>query len=111
MCQDWFSVGGQLLDLTGFYIIAWEWYHQLKRDHDKRMGELKKAYDQQAAEIDGIKYVDPDNDKDNWRIFQPLFLAEWRWRRLMFIIGAACFTLGIIGQVLGSWPNLIAKCG
>lgn len=110
MCQDWFSVVGQSLDLIGFYIIAWEWYHQLERDHDRRMVELKKAYDRQSAEILGEKYIDPDDEKDNWRIYQPLFLKEWRWRRKMFIAGAVCFTLGIAGQILGSWPNLIAKC-
>ncbi|MDN3273353.1 hypothetical protein QWJ07_03800 [Frankia sp. RB7] len=110
MCQDWFSVIGQILDLIGFYIIAWEWYHQLQRDHQRRMVELKKAYDQESADILGEEYTDADADKYNWRIYQPLFKKEWAWRRNMFIIGATCFTLGIAGQVLGSWPNLIAKC-
>ncbi|UGY23689.1 MULTISPECIES: hypothetical protein [Bradyrhizobium] len=106
MCQDWCSVIGQVLDLVGFSFIAWEWFHQLKRDHGRRMGELQKAYDQQSAELEGRKYVDADADKDNWRIYQPLFLKEWAWRRTMFIFGAGCFLLGIIFQVLGSWPSL-----
>jgi hypothetical protein len=110
MCQDWYSVIGQVLDLVGFSFIAWEWFHQLKREHDKRTTELQKAYDKADAKAKGRKYVDADADDLNWRIYQPLFLKEWKWRRGMFIFGAGCFLLGIIFQVLGSWPHAFKAC-
>jgi hypothetical protein len=34
MCQNWYSIFGQCLDVVGFLIIAFEWFHQFKRDHD-----------------------------------------------------------------------------
>lgn len=53
MCQNWFSILGQLLDVVGFLTIAIEWHHQFKRDHDRRIGELQKAYERQSAELLG----------------------------------------------------------
>jgi hypothetical protein len=76
MCQNWYAIIGQLLDVVGFLIIAIEWHHQFKRDHERRIVELQKAYDQQAAELKGEKYEDPDNDVDNWRMYQKLFQAR-----------------------------------
>jgi hypothetical protein len=110
MCQNWYSVIGQLLDVVGFLTIAFEWYHQYKRDHDKRIGELQRAYEQQAAELAGDDYEDPDSDKDNWRMYQKLFLEEWRWRSKVFFTGATLVILGFIFQVLGSWPHLFRAC-
>jgi hypothetical protein len=75
MCQNWYAIIGQLLDVVGFLIIAIEWHHQFKRDHDRRIGELQKAYEQEAAEIAGEKYRDTDSDVYNWRMYQKLFLA------------------------------------
>ena len=37
MCQNWYSIIGQSLDVVGFLIIAFEWFHQFKRDHDRRI--------------------------------------------------------------------------
>jgi hypothetical protein len=34
MCQNWYSVIGQLLDVIGFLTIAVEWSHEYKRDHE-----------------------------------------------------------------------------
>jgi hypothetical protein len=53
MCRNWYSATGQVLDVIGFLTIAFEWYHQYKRDHEKRIGELQRAYEQQAAELAG----------------------------------------------------------
>lgn len=110
MCQNWFSIAGQCLDVIGFLIIAREWLHQFKRDFDRRMGELQKAYEKQRSEQNGVPYVDADNDVDNWRIFQKLFLAEWRWRRKVFFTGAGLVIFGFLFQVLGNWPQLFKAC-
>ncbi len=110
MCQNWFSIIGQLLDVIGFLTIAIEWHHQFKRDHDKRIGELQKAYERQSAELNGETYVDPDDDKDNWNMFQKLFIAEWQWRRKVFLVGAGLVIFGFIFQALGNWPHVFKAC-
>ena len=110
MCQNWYAIVGQLLDVVGFLIVALEWHHQFKRDHDRRMGELQKAYEKKSAELNGLPYEEPDRDEDNWRIFQKLFLAEWQWRRKVFFTGAGLVILGFIFQVLGNWPHLLRVC-
>jgi hypothetical protein len=53
MCQNWYAVIGQTLDIIGFLTIAFEWYHQYKRDHERRIGELEKAYERNSAELLG----------------------------------------------------------
>jgi hypothetical protein len=110
MCQSWFSIIGELFDVVGFLIIAVEWHHQFERDHYRRIGELQKAYERQAAELRGEVYEDPDEDKSNWRMFQKLFIEEWKWRRKVFFTGAGLIILGFIFQVLGNWPHLIRSC-
>lgn len=110
MCQNWYSVVGQILDVIGFMTIAWEWYHQYKRDHDQRIGELQKAYEQQAAEDEGRVYEDYDGDKYNWNMYQKLFLEEWRWRRKVFLTGSTFVVVGFIFQVLGNWPHAFRAC-
>jgi hypothetical protein len=110
ICQNWYSVIGQLFDVVGFLTIAVEWYHQYRRDHDRRIGELQKAYERQSAEFNGEPLPDQDEDRLMWREFQKLFLKEWRWRRKVFLIGAGLVVLGFIFQVLGSWPHLFRAC-
>src|SRR5271169_80834 len=67
MCQNWYAVIGQTFDVIGFLIIAFEWYHQYKRDHERRIGELQKAYERNAAERLGEPVPDQDEDKMMWR--------------------------------------------
>jgi hypothetical protein len=110
MCQNWYSVIGQLLDVIGFLTIAFEWYHQYQRDHDKRMDELEKAYERATAEILGKSAPEQDDDRLMWREFQKLFLKEWHWRSRIFFAGAGMVILGFIFQVLGSWPHLFKSC-
>jgi hypothetical protein len=110
MCQNWFAVIGQTLDVVGFLIIAFEWYHQYKRDHERRIGELQKAYERQAAWYKGEPPPEQDEDMLMWREFQKLFLKEWRWRRKVFFTGAGLVIAGFVFQVLGSWPHLIRAC-
>lgn len=110
MCQGWFSVTGQLLDVVGFLIIAVEWFHQYQRDHERRIGELQKAYERNEAAERGEPPPDQDDDAMMWPEFQKLFLKEWLWRRRVFVTGAALVITGFIFQVLGNWPGLIKTC-
>jgi hypothetical protein len=34
--------------------------------------------------LESLSIEDPDSDKDNWRMYQGLFLKEWRWRSSVF---------------------------
>lgn len=110
MCQNWFSVIGQLFDVVGFLVIAWEWFHQFQRDHDRRIRELEKASQRQQASYEGRRPPPQDEDAAMWREFQRLFLKEWRWRRKVFFTGAGLVILGFLFQVLGNWPHLIRSC-
>ena len=99
-----------MLGRGGFLIIALEWHHQFKRDHHRRIDQLQKAYERNAAELSGEPYEDPDDDKYNWRMFQKLFIEEWQWRRKVFFTGAGLVIVGFIFQVLGNWPHLFKAC-
>jgi len=110
MCQNWYAVVGQTLDIIGFMTIAIEWYHQYKRDHDRRIVELEKAYERSSAERLGQPFPDQDEDRMMWREFQKLFLREWRWRRKVFFTGAGLVILGFVFQVLGNWPHAFKSC-
>lgn len=110
MCQNWFSIIGQALDVVGFLIIAYEWYHVFKREHERRIGELQNAYERNAAAERGGLAPDQDEDATMWREFQRLFLVEWAWRRRVFLTGAALVILGFVFQALGNWPKLFPAC-
>lgn len=110
MCQNWIAIIGQALDVIGFLVIAWEWFHQHKRDHDRRIGELQKAFERNQAEMRGEPPPDQDDDASMWSEFQKLFLAEWRWRRKVFLFGSALVIVGFILQALGNWPRVLPAC-
>jgi hypothetical protein len=96
--------------VAGFLIIAFEWYHQFRRDHERRIGELEKARERNAAEMRGELPPEQDEDAAMWREFQKLFLKEWRWRRKVFITGAGLVIVGFVFQALGSWPHAFKAC-
>jgi hypothetical protein len=87
MCQNWYAIVGNGFEVVGFLIIAFEWYHQFKRDYERRLDKLQTAYERQSAEILGRPYEDPDNDKDNWRMFQKLFREGMNWRLKVYYSG------------------------
>jgi hypothetical protein len=105
MCQQWFSIVGLLFDIVGFLLIAFEWRHVFRREHERRMYDLEHDYERYSAEIQGKEYLDPRRgDYTMWRLFQKLFLKEWRFRQKIFYCGVILVILGFLGQTLGSWP-------
>jgi hypothetical protein len=87
-------------------LIAFEWRHVFRREHERRIDELGHDYERSRAEGAGIPYEDPrGSDHTMWREFQKLFLKEWRYRRKIFYAGVVLVVLGFIGQTLGSWPG------
>jgi hypothetical protein len=59
MCQQWFSVFGLVLDVTGFLLIAFEWRHVFWREHERRIYELQHDYERYGAVLEGREYEDP----------------------------------------------------
>jgi hypothetical protein len=104
MCQQWFSVAGLIFDVIGFLTIAWEWHHMFQRDRSNRIHELGEARERSIAEREERPYKAIDDDAMMWRVFQKLFLQEWRWRAKVFFTGVVLVIIGFLGQLLGSWP-------
>ena len=75
-----------------------------QRDHEMRISELEQARERNMAEREGRSFTPIDEDAAMWRLFQKLFLQEWRWRAKVFYTGVVLVVLGFIGQMLGSWP-------
>jgi hypothetical protein len=112
MCQQWFSVGGLVLELLGFLLIAFEWRHMLWREHERRLYELQHDYERYGAELQGKEYEDPRRaDYTMWREFQKLFLKEWRFRRRIFYCGLVLVLFGFMGQTTGSLPYGMSMFG
>jgi hypothetical protein len=111
MCQQWFSVVGQILDVIGFLTIAWEWHHMFSRDRRRRIAELEEARNRSMSAQLAVPHMPIDQDAAMWRVFQKLFLREWRWRGRVFGAGVVLIILGFLGQVLGSFPGGVPILG
>ena len=101
MCQQWFGVIGLVLDVIGFFIIAFEWFRSYQHQHDKRIAELEEAHQRFHGK-------EPDEDANNSHLFQRLFLDDWKRRGRIFATGAALVILGFLGQAIGSLPSSVA---
>src|SRR5258708_3565121 len=101
MCQQWFGVIGLILDLVGFLIIAFEWYRSYQHQFDKRISELEEASERFHGR-------DSDEDANNFRIFQRLFVSDSKRRFRIFATGAALVMLGFLGQVVSNLPSSVA---
>ncbi len=106
MCQQWFSVLGQCLDVAGFLLIAFEWRHMFIRERERRLYQLQHDFERTQAERQGEVYRDPRGaDHTMWREFQKLFFKEWRMRGRIFYGGVVLVIFGFLFQVMGSWPR------
>jgi hypothetical protein len=106
MCQQWFSIAGLSLDITGFLLIAFEWRHMFIRERRRRLFELEHDQGRSRAEKAGNVYDDPRSaEYMMWREFQKLFFEEWTMRGRIFYSGVVLVLLGFFFQVLGSWPQ------
>jgi hypothetical protein len=112
MCQQWFTIGGLILELLGFLLIAFEWRHVLWREHERRIYELEHDYERSRSEHQGKEYIDPRRaDYTMWREFQKLFLKEWRFRRTIFYCGVMLVVVGFLSQTTGSLPYAMSVWG
>jgi hypothetical protein len=89
MCQQWFSVGGLVLDIVGFLLIAreWRWAIGLQgAEQVERRGNM----------------VDTTEDrKYRWEGW----LSQYYMRRRLFRTGLVFVILGFLGQLIGSLPT------
>jgi hypothetical protein len=111
MCQNWFSVIGQILDVVGFLFIAYEWHIMFKRDIEHRTLRVQADYERCEAEAAGKQWADPSAaDYTMWRPFQKLINEDKKRRQTLFYPGVALVVLGFLGQLLGNWPHLFRSC-
>jgi hypothetical protein len=88
MCQQWFSMGGLLLDVIGFLMIAREWYWAINLQGAEKIDERMSAGD----------------DTDDWKYRWQGWLQQYKIRTWLFKAGAVLIVLGFIGQSIGSFP-------
>jgi hypothetical protein len=112
MCQNWYSVIGQLLDVTGFLLLAFEWHMMFTREIEERNARVQAGYDRSAAEAEGKKYKDPAaSDYTMWRPFSKFISEDKKRRQAIFFTGVTLIVLGFLYQVAGSWPHLLpSRC-
>lgn len=86
MCQQWFSLGGLLLDVIGFLMIAREWHW--------------------AINLQGAEKIDErmPREADDWKYRWQGWLQQYKIRRRLFLAGAFLILLGWLGQSIGSFP-------
>jgi hypothetical protein len=106
MCQQWFSIFGQIFDVLGFLLIAFEWRRGFLGEREGRINQLQYDFDRTQAERSWEGYKDPRAaDHTMWREVQKLFIKEWRMRGRIFYGGVVLVVLGFLFQVMGSWPG------
>jgi hypothetical protein len=111
MCQNWYSVIGQVLDVVGFLLIASEWHMMFRRDMRERMLRADEFFEKESAEILGTKFAEPtDVLLTLLKEFRDLTVNEEVVRTRRFYPGVFLVILGFIFQVLGSWPHLLPSC-
>ena len=103
MCQQWFSVVGLIFDVTGFLVIAKEWWHVYQHSILLRQDAVEKDY---VRTTKGIKATEEIRDAhaSMWRNTQRENQKDNQYRKRMFLIGAGLVVFGFFGQLIGSLP-------
>lgn len=110
MCQNWYSVIGQVLDVIGFLTIAWEWhygYEDIGAEIVEKLNERLQEQDLEEAEQYGME---PTANSLQSRYVREEYWKEYYRRGNIFRLGVTLVVLGFIFQVLGSWPHLFRSC-
>ena len=106
MCQQWFSVVGNLTEIVGFLLVVREWYHVFSLDALQRRNRIERYYERTCAETEGREWVDPSSAEHRmWREFRRLLNRDLRYRRRIFFGGSALIVLEAILQMAGNWPS------
>ena len=106
MCQQWFSVVGNLTEIVGFLLVVREWYHVFSLDALQRRNRIERDYNRTRAEQEGRRWVDPSSaDHTMWREFQRLLIRDLRYRKRIFFGGSALIVFGAFLQIAGNWPG------
>jgi hypothetical protein len=105
MCQQWFSVGGLVLDVIGVVMIIREWQIMFNRHHEQRVQAIDDLYARLSRKMDGVTEVNEDDE--HWSMGKHMsdgLTEDVRYRGRLVYTGVALVILGFICQVLGSWP-------
>ena len=104
--QSYFNIAGLVLDLVAFTLIALEWRRTFLLDTERRQDELQDAYERNRAR-EQKKKVSSQRAREEELMakeFSKLAGRETGRRYTLFKWGAVCFLIGIILQIIGSWP-------
>ncbi len=106
VCQQWFSVVGNLTEIVGFLLVVREWYHVFSVDALQRRNRIERDFERTRTEQEGRKWVDPSSaDHTMWREFQRLLIRDLRYRKRIFFGGSALVVFGACLQMAGNWPG------
>ena len=101
MCQQWLSVIGLLLDVSGFLMIAWEWYEMFRRHVAEKEQEISEFYAKFVARLEGKLRTDYEMDEDNYPLGKHMGMglqADKKHRSKLFGFGVLLVVLGFLGQ-------------
>lgn len=111
MCQNWYSVTGQVLDIMGFLTIAWEWWRYAYRDLGADIaGQIEVMLERRQAEHEERAYEDTRGFELHSRHVQQEYWKEYFRRGRIFAVGATLVIFGFVFQVLGNIPHLFKSC-
>jgi hypothetical protein len=110
MCQNWYSVIGQVLDVIGFLTIAWEWRFGYRDIGADITSKIEAMLDKKAAAHAGEPYVDNSGYELQYRHVQQWIWEEYSKRGWIFLTGVVLVVLGFLFQLLGNWPHLFRSC-
>jgi hypothetical protein len=103
MCQNWYSVIGLIFDVTGFLLIAREWYWAINLQGAEKIRAVGDIVEEARGNSPWGGKIKPKYILQGW-------FSEFKMRRRLFRVGTILLVLGFVGQLLGSWPHLFKSC-
>ncbi|MGJ4961586.1 hypothetical protein [Bradyrhizobium sp. HKCCYLRH3061] len=114
MCQQWLSIIGLMLDISGFLLIAREWYEMFRRYINERELEISEFYARYFARMEGRSRTEYEMDEDNYSLGRHMGMGlreDVRHRLKLFGFGVVLVVFGFLGQALGSVPGGVPGTG
>lgn len=112
MCQQWFSVIGQTLDVIGFLFIASEWRHVFMHTREVGLRQIHEEAKRALTASLGKDPIDRTGEKfEKWNAIQDEFIEDWTYRGRIFKYGVTLVVLGFVFQAMGSWPGGVPLFG
>ena len=91
MCQQWFSVVGNLTEIVGFLLVVREWYHVFSLDALQRRNRIERFKLQEEPRRPKVEngLIPVVRNTEMWRELRRLLNRDLRYRRRIFFGGSA----------------------